>query len=120
MLTKVSPEQFKKNYPHSGDERVAEVWRSRKFLVVVYNERGHCRVTINRAELDQEGGWLAGITWDEIQKIKRDIGRGEMWAVECYPPDSEVVNVANMRHIWLLPGKPDYGWTTKKLKEGAA
>jgi hypothetical protein len=31
------------------------------------------------------------------------------WAVEVYPPEDEVVNVANMRHLWIIH-KPEYGW----------
>lgn len=91
---------------------IIEVWRSRKYLVVLYQEPCCLRMTINRAELGA-GGWKADLTWDEIQMIKDEIGRGKQWAVECYPPESEVVNVANMRHLWLLDQEPVFGWKRK-------
>jgi hypothetical protein len=33
-----------------------------------------------------------------------------MWAVEIYPADGDVVAVANMRHLWLLPEAPAFAW----------
>lgn len=116
-LTRVTewPSGFQNIY--NGSQQPLEVWRSQKFLVVVYGDMGYERVTVNRCELEPNGDWKAGITWDELQKIKRDIGRGDKWAVECYPPDSEVVNVANLRHLWLLDAKPGYGWHKQITKE---
>lgn len=32
------------------------------------------------------------------------------WAVECYPPQRYVQNVANMRHLWILDNEPRFGW----------
>lgn len=112
-LTKVPPSQWPKC---EGTAVVVEVWRSRKFLVVLYDERysGPLRMTVNRAELNKSGKWVAEITWDELMRCKREIGRGEQWAVELFPPEAEVVNVANMRHLWLLDAAPDYGW--RKMK----
>lgn len=87
-----------------------EVWRSRDFLVQLFNEDGHIRVTVNRTHMPNGKDWADGITWDELQQIKADIGRGDMWAVEVYPPDGDVINVANLRHLWLLDEPPPYGW----------
>lgn len=85
-------------------------WRSNRFLVQLFNEAGAQRITINRAAIDETTGrWLDDITWDEIQGIKRQIGFGERYAVELYPADSDVVNVANMRHIWLVDA-PAFAW----------
>tara|TARA_R110000868_G_scaffold346380_2_gene607429 strand:+ start:674 stop:1078 length:405 start_codon:yes stop_codon:yes gene_type:complete len=86
-----------------------EVWRSSAFLVMVFIDHGHERLTINRTSHVGQS-WAQNITWDEIHNLKAECGRGDRWAVEVYPPDREVVNVANMRHIWLLPEPPPYGW----------
>ena len=115
-LTNVPREQWPATMlNHPGQP--LEVWRSRKFLAQIYRESsGHLRITVNRAEL--MGGnsvdWGAQITWDELQQVKREIGLSDHWAVEVFPPDSEVVNVANMRHLWLLPDAPDFGWKKGK------
>ena len=91
-----------------------EVWRSRDFLVQLFDESGHIRITVNRTHRPNGKDWAGGISWDELQQIKSEIGRADEWAVEIYPPNDEVVDVAVMRHLWLLPAEPDYGWTADR------
>ena len=87
------------------------VWRSKTFLVHLYAEGESGRLSIIRALWPSDNGWQADITWDELMECKRQIGYGDAWAVECLPPSREVVNVANMRHLWLLDNAPEsYGW----------
>lgn len=91
-----------------------EAFRSRDFLVQVFDEPSGLRMSVNRTELkgfrDGQPLWRDGISWDDLQRLKSEAGYGDRWAVECYPPDGEIVNVANMRHLWLLPEAPSYGW----------
>jgi hypothetical protein len=93
-----------------------EVWRSREYLVQVYAEQpGIVRASINVTALDSKHGrWQDGIPWDDIQCIKREIGRGNKDAVEVYPADRDVVNVANMRHIWIFDEPLPYAWRRGK------
>lgn len=85
--------------------------RSRGFLVQEFAEAdGVIRLSINRTELRGDGRWTDGITWDELQRLKREAGHGDRVAVEVFPPDSDVVNVANVRHLWLLRGAPAFMW----------
>ena len=86
-----------------------KVWRSRFFLVQLFNQDGHLRLSINRTKINNQGEWCDGITWDELMDCKRACGFGGQWAVEVFPPDSNVVNVANIRHIWLVD-QPPYAW----------
>lgn len=61
--------------------------RSRHFLVQIFPaEPGATRITVNRTEIDRRGGWADGITWDQLQDIKRQCGYAEAQAVEIYPP----------------------------------
>lgn len=78
-----------------------EVYRSSTFLVQVFNERDAIRLSINRTMVNKAGQWLEDITWDDLQRLKRECGHGNAIAIEFYPPDRDVVNVANMRHLWL-------------------
>lgn len=50
---------------------------------------------------------LSGIrpTWHEMQRIKDELAGTEATAVEVYPPHSELVDDADMFHIWVLPGR---------------
>ncbi len=107
VLTPVPREQW----PFNGDSTRTAVFLSREYLVQVFDEeRGVQRVSANRTTARPDGRWDDGLTWDEMQEIKRQIGMGDMYAVEVYPRDRDVVNVANMRHLWVLPGPLPIGW----------
>lgn len=41
-------------------------------------------------------------TWHEMQRIKNDLAGKEKTAVEVYPPHSQMVDGANMFHIFVL------------------
>lgn len=107
---------FKADWPSTplAESTCIGAWRSKEFLAVLYVERrsGHRRLSVNRTRLDSTGGWRDGITWDELMRVKREAGFGDAWCVEVYPPDDEIVNVANMRHLWLLDDAPPYAWTS--------
>lgn len=105
ILTIVPREEWPRIEPN-----MVEVWLSRKFLVQVYREGpGIFRCSICRTTLNKSGQWEDGISWDELMEIKREIGRGEQYAVEVLPCDADIINVANMRHFWILPEKI-VGW----------
>lgn len=53
-----------------------EVWRSQEFLVQVFIEKNQTlRMSVSRTEPDANGEWVDGISWDELQRLKREIGR---------------------------------------------
>lgn len=54
---------------------------------------------------------LSGVrpTWPEMQRIKNDLAGAEATAIEVYPPQSQVVDEADMFHIWVLRGKLPFG-----------
>ena len=90
------------------------VWRSRDYLAVLYEQRadGNWRLTVNSirrtVNRKRQSGtdWRDGITWDELQRIKNETLGPDVWCVEVYPPESEVIDVANMRHLWPLTEPP--------------
>jgi len=91
-------------------DRIVEVWRSRDFLVQIFQEPGGMeRISVCRTSL-AGGKWVDGISWDDLQRLKRECGRGGMDAVEIFPADRDVVNVANMRHLWVVPNGVDFKW----------
>lgn len=86
--------------------RMFRVMRSYRFLCQLYHLGDIIRISVNRAEMDNAGNWKDGISWDDLQWIKSQCGFEGRDAVEVYPADADMVNVANMRHIWVFP--PDY------------
>jgi hypothetical protein len=97
------------------DKAPIEAWSSRGFLLMVFIERGGIRLSIMRTLYDENTGRFSdGISWDDLERLKYECGRGEEWAVEIFPPRSEIVNVQNMRHLFVLPEPPPYGWHKKR------
>lgn len=114
---KWQPKQKWHHIDHDGMNRIA-VWQSSEFLVQVSDAGGGilwlaiCRVQAEGNPLRERGyDWKAEISWDELQEIKRGCGYGCKFAVEVYPEDCNLVNVANMRHLWILPERLAFAWT---------
>jgi len=106
-----SPACRKSQWPKivSGYDIIA-FWASKQYLVQVYEENdGIIRLSINRVSRSG-GNWSDKITWDELQRIKSEVGFGAYYAYEVYPPDDKVVNEANMRHLWVTPVPMEFGW----------
>lgn len=100
-LVRVPEEKWPPRLPWFQKHPV-EVWRSRDFLVQVFAESEEIeRLSVCTTTFDA-GRWVDGIKWDDLQRIKRETGRAAMDAVEVYPADTDVANVANMRHLWVF------------------
>lgn len=93
-------------------EKQIGVWRSRSFMCQAFQEPGGVvRLSFNRTEVDEATlRWRDDITWDDLQRLKREAGFGDQEAVEVFPPDAQIVNVANMRHLWVLPAPLPFSW----------
>lgn len=114
ILTEVNRDEWP-NYPPSMT-LPQRVWRSRFFLVQQYEASGPalCRLSVNRTSLQASTGrWGEDITWQELQDIKREVGFGYCDAVEVFPRDRDVVNVANMRHLWVMAAPVEFAWRKK-------
>lgn len=97
---------------NNAQEQPMRALRSRDFICLVYDYGGagpNVRLSICRTSMRADGHYVDGITWDELQQLKAEAGYSNRWAVEVYPPAHEVVNVANMRHLWLLDDER-IGW----------
>jgi hypothetical protein len=58
-----------------------------------------CAKTFNQVE---KRGYAKPITWDDMQAIK-DHFWPERIAIEVFPPRDKIVDVADMRWMWVLP-----------------
>lgn len=112
----LAPVEGWKNSPNVP-QGVIEVWRSRDFLVQVYSEgAGIVRASVNRTSVNTSNGrWTDSISWDELQQIKREIGRGHLDAVEVFPADCDIVNIANMRHLFIFDQQLPYAWRNNRI-----
>lgn len=86
------------------------VWRSRRFLVMefVTPEAGDVvRLSVQRVDhaAFRTDALENPISWDDLMACKAQVGYGDAWAVEVYPADGHVVDLARMRHLWLVPAE---------------
>lgn len=97
------------------------VLRSRDFLVQEFPATSPAvvRLSVSRTTL-KDGEWVDGITWEELQRIKRECGYGDADAIEIYPGDLDVVNVANMRHLWIMAAPVECAWRKKTNRNQVA
>ena len=116
-LTPVSEDDSTIPYS-SHPEDMLQVWRNKKFTVILWKVPAGHKITVERNEWDSKTRrHLDNITWDELMDIKRACGFGDRNAVEFYPPDNEVINIANVRHLWLLPREMTNDWLKLKIGE---
>jgi hypothetical protein len=78
---------------------VREAWKNAVFCVLV-------RPLSSGAHLGVSS--LSGIrpSWPEMQRIKNEIVGEAKTAIEIYPPQAEVVDEANMFHLWVCAFLP--------------
>ncbi|MGV3000745.1 DUF7694 domain-containing protein [Vibrio sp. E150_018] len=115
MKLKPFKEVHQSNFPPSrGRKKPIFAYQSSQYLVQIFIESETLtRITVNSVKR-RGNNWVDGITFDELQAIKSAVGYGESCAVEVYPEDSELINDANMRHLWVLSERPDFAWTRLK------
>lgn len=86
------------------------IFRSSSFLAQVFAPlNAGQRISVLRTSITREGDHRADISWEELMAVKSECGFSACWAVEIYPPNSKVVNVANMRHLWITEAPP-FAW----------
>lgn len=114
-LTLISRDAYPKNVPQWAIPD--GVYVSRHFMVQLFHEGNAeypnlIRLSVNRIRANVKG-WIENITWEELQEIKAELGFANKYAIEIYPRAQDVVNVANMRHLWLLETPLSIGWFGK-------
>lgn len=90
------------------------VLRSRDFLVQEFegDDTALVRLSINITSMDG-ARWKDGIPWEDLQRLKAEAGYPFHDAVEVFPSAMDVVNVANMRHLWVMRDKLPFAWRAK-------
>lgn len=103
-------------WPHVPPERGIRtgIKRNRDFLVQIFEEPTGWRLSVNRCELNKDGGWVDGITWDHLFWIKNQVGFANHDAVEIYPRKADLVYVSNIRHLWVMREPLPYGWRSSQ------
>lgn len=98
-------------WPNEGPPSLLSVWRSKEYLVQVFNAPAPAlvRLSVNRTAMCRTG-WKDGISWEELQRLKLECGYGDQDAVEVFPKQCDVVNLTNMRHLWIMVDPLEFAW----------
>lgn len=98
-------------WPTPRPQWLAEVWRSRDYLLQIYADPTKpTRLTVSRTIIKGKS-WEDNIPWDDLQRLKSECGYGDEIAVEVYPSNDNVVIEANMRHLWIMrPDQVPFVW----------
>lgn len=102
----------REDWPQQMPPLLLSVYRSSAFLVQVFGAPAPAefRLSVSRTDPPRNGRWVEGITWDDLQRLKGECGFGDRDAVEVYPCDRDVVNVANIRHLWIMREPLTFKW----------
>ena len=69
---------------------------------VQFFERASAWGTIDHLLLRRHDGGVE-FPWSDLQRVKDELCGPERVAVEVFPPQSQLVDAANCRHLWVLP-----------------
>lgn len=103
-------------WQYKSAANMTSVHQSRTFLVQVFNEADDVvRLSVNRTEMNfKKNRWEDGISWEALQEIKDALGFADRDAVEIHPRQCDVINVANMRHLFVVPTLLPFAWRKGK------
>ncbi len=79
----------KKNWGHAYAAQV----------VVTYTPLG----PVSHLKVRRHDAGTNRLTWDELMMIKNEMLGEDALAIEIFPRNCDVVNEANVRHLWELP-----------------
>ena len=102
--------------PSPKDKGLGSGWFGDLDRVYVANDKSYCVMTREiethmgkvthacmRSQGSKETNWKGtDIPWSEKQRVKNEIFGEESVAIEVFPKESELVDEANMYHIWVL------------------
>lgn len=70
---------------------------------VQFFERASDWGTIDHLLIRRHDGAAEPFAWADLQRIKDELCGAARVAVEVFPPQSQLVDAANCRHLWVLP-----------------
>lgn len=96
-----SPKQLQK-YGTGWFSEMDRVYRSvnNKYLVMIRTVNSDWGEVEHAAIRNLES---TDIPWQEKQRIKNELFGNERIAIEVFPKKSELVDAANMYHLWIMP-----------------
>lgn len=101
-LPKLGPWEDRSNIIDLGPEGLLQAWVSRLYAVQRYSVTG--RPGWDHLHVQRHDGWPVR-SWTHMQAIKAELlHHGDRrLAVEVYPANHRIVDLADAYHLWVLP-----------------
>jgi hypothetical protein len=99
LVDDIDPRRLAMHIARTGDLRAC--YRNNVFSVQVFARATEQGEALHLAVRRHDGAEVRG--WSDLQRIKNELVDPARTAVELYPPEAEVMDQANMRHIFVLP-----------------
>lgn len=119
VLTLLPEDEWPEEWVSVAFDKPVEIWISRTYLVQIFDESKQLdsmlRLAINYTRYNSKG-WHDGLSWDELMQCKHDVGYGDYYAIEIFPRAKDVINIANIRHLWVLAEPLTIGWFPSEKK----
>jgi len=81
---------------------VGEAFSNNLYVVFVCDPEPTSWGSVERLMVRRNDG-SPGVPWSHMQRIKDELCGPERLAIEVFPPASELVDNANIYHLWVLP-----------------
>lgn len=85
-----------------GYKPPAQVWKNNLYVVQVWEPRETWMGALTKLGVRRNDGGIVR-SWSDMQRIKNEILGPERVAMEFYPAESALTDVANMYWLWALP-----------------
>lgn len=72
-----------------------------RYSVQVYERESELGVITHLALRRHDNGTV--IPWSDLQRVKDEVAGADRLAIEVFPPADQLVDDANMFHLWVLP-----------------
>ena len=99
---------------HLRDDPRAPTGLTRCWLNNIYSVQLVCRNGLEVLMIRRHDG-AARFPWPDLQRIKDELAGREREAVQVFPRADEVVDRANMAHLWLVPEGERLPYTFARL-----
>ena len=89
------------DWPEAHEYAAQAVWCNKHFLVIEgLTQESKTLGTLRHLCVRPHDGLHPG--WGALQTIKNDLIGRESWAMEVFPPEFQLVDDANMYHLWII------------------
>lgn len=103
--------------PDIDKKKPERAFRSNRFLAMLYpgdHPDIEVRISVCRTAIRGDGEYVDGITWDELMMVKAECGYAYHDALEVYPALQDIVNISNIRHLFVLQEELAWKWKNEK------